>query len=86
MQLVKDGEVFDFLGKRFYAGIFSAILLIGGLVSVVMHQGLNYGIDFRGGTNVQIRFKEVPDLDNLREFFSKMGLGNVMLQFVCAPR
>ena len=80
MQLVKDGVVIDFLGKRFYAGIFSAILLVGGLVSVLMHQGLNYGIDFRGGTNIQIRFKEVPNLDQLRDFFGDKDLGNVMLQ------
>ena len=80
MQLVKDGIVIDFLGKRFYAGIFSAILLVGGLVSVLMHQGLNYGIDFRGGTNIQIRFKEVPNLDQLRDFFADKDLGNVMLQ------
>ena len=80
MQLVKDGVVIDFLGKRFYAGIFSAILLVGGLVSVLMHQGLNYGIDFRGGTNIQIRFKEVPNLDQLRDFFTDKDLGNVMLQ------
>ena len=80
MQLVKDGVVIDFLGKRFYARIFSAILLVGGLVSVLMHQGLNYGIDFRGGTNIQIRFKEVPNLDHLRDFFVDKDLGNVMLQ------
>ncbi len=77
---MKDGVVIDFLGKRFYAGIFSAILLVGGLVSVLMHQGLNYGIDFRGGTNIQIRFKEVPNLDQLRDFFADKDLGNVMLQ------
>ena len=80
MQLVKEGTVIDFLGKRFYAGIFSAILLVGGVVSILMHQGLNYGIDFRGGTNIQIRFKEVPNLDQLRDFFSEQNLGNVMLQ------
>ena len=80
MQLVKEGTVIDFLGKRFYAGIFSAILLVGGVVSILMHQGLNYGIDFRGGTNIQIRFKEVPNLDQLRNFFSEQDLGNVMLQ------
>ena len=45
MQLLKEGTVIDFLGKRFYAGIFSAILLVGGVVSILMHQGLNYGID-----------------------------------------
>ena len=80
MQLVKEGTVIDFLGKRFYAGIFSAILIVGGIVSILMHQGLNYGIDFRGGTNIQIRFKEVPNLDQLRNFFSEQNLGNVMLQ------
>ena len=74
MQLVKEGTVIDFLGKRFYAAIFSAILLVGGVVSILMHQGLNYGIDFRGGTNIQIRFKEVPNLDELRKFFSKQDL------------
>ncbi|SVD05190.1 uncharacterized protein METZ01_LOCUS358044, partial [marine metagenome] len=67
MKILKDGQVIDFLGKRFYAGILSSILLIGGLVSVVMHQGLNYGIDFRGGTNVQIQFKQTPNLDRLRD-------------------
>ena len=80
MQLVKEGTVIDFLGKRFYAGIFSAILLVSGVVSILMHKGLNYGIDFRGGTNIQIRFKEVPNLDQLRNFFSEQDLGNVMLQ------
>ncbi|GIS37303.1 MAG: hypothetical protein Ct9H90mP9_3330 [Pseudomonadota bacterium] len=38
---MKEGTVIDFLGKRFYAGIFSAILLVGGVVSILMHQGLN---------------------------------------------
>ena len=40
MQLVKEGTVIDFLGKRFYAGIFSAILLVGGVVSILMHLSL----------------------------------------------
>ena len=56
MQLVKEGTVIDFLGKRFYAGIFSAILLVGGIFSILMHQGLNYGIDFRGNNKSQFFF------------------------------
>ena len=80
MKILKEGQVIDFLGKRFYAGILSAILLIGGLVSVLMHQGLNYGIDFRGGTNVQIQFKQTPDLDRVRDLFSEKGMAGVVLQ------
>ncbi len=80
MKLLKDGEVIDFLGKRLYAGIISSVLLIGGIVSVFIHGGLNYGIDFRGGTNVQIRFEKQPNLDQLRKFFAEEGMRGVMLQ------
>ena len=70
----------DFLGKRRLAVIFSAVVLIAGFVSVIIHGGLNYGIDFRGGTNVQIRFTQTVDLDNLRGLFKEQGLGNIVLQ------
>ena len=70
----------DFLGNRRLAVIFSAVILIAGIVSVIAHGGLNYGIDFRGGTNVQIRFMQAVDLDSLRELFKEQDLGNVVLQ------
>ena len=70
----------DFLGKRRFAIIFSAVILIAGFVSVITHGGLNYGIDFRGGTNVQIRFADAVDLDSLRGLFKEQDLGNVVLQ------
>ena len=70
----------DFLGKRRFATIFSAVILIAGFVSVITHGGLNYGIDFRGGTNVQIRFADAVDLDSLRGLFKEQDLGNVVLQ------
>ena len=76
----KEGQFIDFLSFKRTAAVFSAILILGGIASIVAHQGLKYGIDFRGGTNVQIRFSNPPDLDQLRQFFAEKGMNNVVLQ------
>ena len=76
----KEGQFIDFLSFKRLAAVFSAILILGGVASIVAHQGLKYGIDFRGGTNVQIQFSTPPDLDQLRQFFAEKGMKNVVLQ------
>jgi len=43
-------------------------------------KGFNYGIDFAGGTIVQVKFNEKADLDEIRELFSKLNLGEVIIQ------
>ena len=76
----KEGQFIDFLSFKRTAAVFSAILILGGIASIVAHQGLKYGIDFREGTNVQIQFSTPPDLDQLRQFFAEKGMKNVVLQ------
>ena len=76
----KDGQFIDFLGYKRLAAIISGILILAGIVSIVAHNGLKYGIDFRGGTNVQIQFSTPPNLDQLRNFFAQNGMKNVVLQ------
>ena len=76
----KEGQFIDFLSFKRTAAVFSAILILGGIASIAAHQGLKYGIDFRGGTNVQIQFSTPPDLDQLRQFFAEKGMKNVVLQ------
>lgn len=76
----KDGQFIDFLGFKRLATIISGILILAGIVSIVAHNGLKYGIDFRGGTNVQIQFSTPPNLDQLRNFFAENGMKNVVLQ------
>ena len=76
----KDGQFIDFLGFKRLAAIISGILILAGIVSIVAHNGLKYGIDFRGGTNVQIQFSTPPNLDQLRNFFAENGMKNVVLQ------
>jgi len=76
----KEGQFIDFLSYKRLAAIFSALLILAGVASIFAHQGLKYGIDFRGGTNVQIQFSTAPDLDQLRQFFAEKGMKNVVLQ------
>ena len=76
----KDGEAIDFLSLRRLSAIISGIIILAGVASIVVHKGLKYGIDFRGGTNVQIQFSTPPNLDQLRQFFAERGMKNVVLQ------
>ena len=76
----KDGQFIDFLAFKRLAAIISGILILASIVSIVAHNGLKYGIDFRGGTNVQIQFSTPPNLDQLRNFFAQNGMKNVVLQ------
>jgi len=76
----KDGQFIDFLGYKRLAAIISGILILAGVASIVAHNGLKYGIDFRGGTNVQIQFSTPPNLDQLRYFFAQNDMKNVVLQ------
>ena len=76
----KEGQFINFLAFRRIAAIFSAIFILEGIASVTLHKGLKYGIDFRGGTNVQIQFTIQPNLDQLRKLFAEQGMNNVVLQ------
>lgn len=50
----------------------SIALILGGIVSIVMHGGLKYGIDFEGGTLVQLKFAEAPAIDTIRSSLKKI--------------
>ncbi|HEY2820755.1 MAG TPA: protein translocase subunit SecF [Candidatus Acidoferrum sp.] len=72
----------DWMGKAKYFYGLSAILLIAGLISWYHEGGLRYGIDFRGGTNVDVRFSQPPNVDQLRGALKAQGLGNSEIQAV----
>ena len=58
IQIIKSEPKFDFIGKQTFAFIFSPILIGIGIFTVILHGGLNYGIDFSGGTLIQARFDQ----------------------------
>lgn len=82
MRILKEVTHFDFLGKKLYALIVSVILILMGIVSVIYHQGLNYGIDFKGGFQVRIKFEQTIDLNELRSQFARLEMTSTSLQTI----
>jgi len=69
----------DFLGKRKFAAFFSGLLLIAGISSLAV-QGLKFGIDFTGGTLVEIGYKKAVDLTVMRSALEQAGFGDSTVQ------
>ena len=80
MQLFKDETHFDFMGRIKAAMIISGIAILIGLGSIVFSGGLKYGIDFAGGTLVQLQFKNPPDIEVIRDGLKTIGLGESTIQ------
>lgn len=79
IRFIPDDTKIDFLGKRFLCFTLSAILIVGSLV-LTGTRGLNLGIDFTGGTLIEVAVPQDPDLSALRSNLNALGLGNVSLQ------
>ncbi len=75
MQFFKTPNI-DFISKRKGAYIISTTLLLLGLVSLILHGGPNYGIDFKGGTSVVLKFEKTVDIAQLRTALAGNDLGN----------
>lgn len=69
----------DFLGKRFIAYLFSGIFVLGSILIPVI-KGPRYGIDFTGGTLVQIRFERDISPGDVRAELARMGIAKAELQ------
>jgi preprotein translocase SecF subunit len=70
---------YDFIGKRKWAYIISALVTLIGLASLVT-QGLRYDIDFTGGTLVQVRFEKTPTVGAIRAGLNRINLGESIIQ------
>ncbi len=71
---------FNFIRHRKIAYGFSIILLLAGMVSLVV-KGLNYGIDFRGGSEVVIRFEKKADVGQIRSVLDAAGVSGTLKQY-----
>ena len=80
MQIIKSDINIDFVGKRMLAMILSGVLILIGLVSLVVNGGPNYGIDFVGGTLVQVKFTESTDAAKIKDSLASLDLGSVVVQ------
>jgi len=70
----------DFLGKKWYFIAFSLVFSVAGVLSMIFWHGINWGIDFRGGTLVYVKFTHPPNEDAMRSTLDRVGLHNFRLQ------
>ena len=72
--------VIDFVGKRKFAMIFSAILLVLSIASISF-QGLKFGIDFTGGTLIELGYEKTADLEDIRLKLSEGDFKGTNVQY-----
>ncbi|TFB09063.1 protein translocase subunit SecF [Candidatus Atribacteria bacterium MT.SAG.1] len=70
---------FDFVNNRRMAYIVSTVIILVGLISIIF-QGFNYGIDFAGGTLIQINFSEPVSTAEVRRVLDDFNLGQSTIQ------
>ena len=75
----------DFLGKKWYFLAFSLVFSVAGIFSMLFWHGIPYGVDFRGGTLVYVKFSHPPNDNAIRAAIDRAGLHNFKLQRYDVP-
>jgi len=85
MELIRSDTHIDFLGRRKIAmGISGTLVLLS--ILLLIFKGLNFGIDFTGGTLVETRFAQAPSIADVREALTPKGYGNAVIQQYGNPK
>lgn len=79
IKFIPDNVNIDFIGQRYFAFAVTIVMIVGSLF-LVATKGLNYGIDFTGGTLIEVSTKETPDIAALREDLNNLEFGEISLQ------
>lgn len=79
MEFFRKVTNIDFLGIRRYTAMLSFALLIVSTV-IIATNGLNWGLDFTGGTQIQVKYKHAVDLDEMRDALAAAGFPDAVVQ------
>jgi preprotein translocase subunit SecF len=85
MQILQLKETVAFMGYRKIAMVFSVLLMIASIVSLSMNK-LNFGLDFTGGTLIEVGFEQAADLKNIRQIMTDNGFDDAKVQFYGSSR
>ena len=77
---ILHGVNVDWMGRRHIAYIFSGLCVLTAIVSLVMHGGPRYGVDFTGGTLVEMRVTPPPPVDAVRSAVDRAGFVGAEIQ------
>ena len=81
MQIFKKPN-FKFMQYKYFALALSGIIIMIGLINITAGKGLNYGIDFAGGTLIRIKFQNDVPIEDVRGALTDVGLGNSIIQAI----
>jgi preprotein translocase subunit SecF len=85
MEFLKRDTQFNFLGKRRLAGMISLALIVLGVTSLLI-RGLNFGIDFTGGTLVEVSYKDSVTVEKVREQLKSAQFDDARVQYFGTSR
>jgi preprotein translocase subunit SecF len=80
LQIVKPGTKIEFMKRKRIAFVFSGIVMLAGIISLIVHGGPLYGVDFAGGTLVQVKFSRPVETDAIRGSLKEAGLESSSIQ------
>ncbi|MEW5909448.1 MAG: protein translocase subunit SecF [Thermodesulfobacteriota bacterium] len=80
MQFIKPDINIDFIGKKKICFIASGILILIGIISLIFHGGPRYGIDFSGGTVIQVKFPSPAIIDSMKSGLRSIGIDTPTIQ------
>lgn len=84
MEFFRNSNI-DFLGKKWYFLAFSLVFSVAGLLSIFFWHGIPFGVDFKGGTLVYVKFAQTPDLNHIRTAMDRAGLKDPKIQSYGEP-
>src|SRR5687768_14392716 len=79
MEFFRRTPNIDFMGKRRFTYVISALLMIGSF-ALLATRGLNFGIDFTGGVVVEVSYPGAADIDRAREALAQAGFEEAQVQ------
>ena len=80
MQFIKPDVNINFIGRRFFAfGVSGAMILIS-IISLILHGGPKLGVDFQGGTLIQVKFLAAVNIDDIKAGMREVGIDRASVQ------
>jgi preprotein translocase subunit SecF len=80
MQFIKSDVNINFIGKRKFAYVLSLIMLVVSIASLVFKGGPEYGVDFAGGTVIQVKFSSPVGIDSVKTGLASGGIQKTSVQ------
>lgn len=85
MQFIKPDVNINFIGIRKKAFILSLALVLASVISLVIHKGPRYGVDFEGGASIQVKFENSVKLGDIEKGINQLGIKGASVQRFGVP-